>query len=123
MYGELNINKITPLAGTSLIIRQWDGWLISNETWTYASADAPTFTFTISGDKTTKYYPGQRIKLTQTTVKYFIITAVAYASPNTTITVYGGYVNTKTVSTSVTTIYNYNASFEKLIIRAVCAYL
>ena len=31
-----------------------------------------------------------RIKLTQTTVKYFIITKVVYSSPNTTITVYGG---------------------------------
>lgn len=66
------------------------GWFSAGETWTYASADAPTFTFTISGDKTSKYSPGMRIKLTQTTVKYFIITAVSYSSPNTTITIYGG---------------------------------
>lgn len=66
------------------------GWIESGETWTYASADDPTFTFTISGDKTGKYSPGMRIKLTQTTAKYFIITAVSYSSPNTTITVYGG---------------------------------
>jgi hypothetical protein len=65
-------------------------WLSTGETWTYASADSPTFTFTISGDKSAKYSPGMRIKLTQTTVKYFIITKVAYSSPNTTITVYGG---------------------------------
>jgi hypothetical protein len=68
----------------------WDGWQAAGETWTYASADAPTFTFTVPTDLTTKYYPGMRIKLTQTTVKYFIITAVAYGAPNTTITVYGG---------------------------------
>lgn len=66
------------------------GWIEVFETWTYASADAPTFTFTVVGDKSTKYYPGMRIKLTQTTVKYFIITGVVYSSPNTTITVYGG---------------------------------
>lgn len=66
------------------------GWLSAGETWTFASADSPTFTFTISGDKSAKYSPGMRIKLTQTTVKYFIITKVAYSSPNTTITVYGG---------------------------------
>ena len=66
------------------------GWIEVFETWTYASADAPTFTFTVVGDKSTKYYPGMRIKLTQTTVKYFIITKVVYSSPNTTITVYGG---------------------------------
>jgi hypothetical protein len=68
----------------------WDGWQAGGETWTYASADAPTFTFTIPTDLTAKYYPGMRIKLTQTTVKYFIITAVAYGAPNTTVTVYGG---------------------------------
>ena len=67
-----------------------DGWISANETWTYASADDPSFTFTIAGvDLTTKYSAGMRIKLTQTTVKYFIITAVAF-STNTTITVYGG---------------------------------
>lgn len=66
------------------------GWIPSGETWTYASADDPTYTFTISGDKTAKYYAGMKIKLTQTTDRYFIITAVAYGAPNTTITVYGG---------------------------------
>jgi hypothetical protein len=63
-----------------------DGWIPSGETWTYASAN----TFTISGDKTAKYYSGMRLKLTQTTAKFFIVVKVAYSSPNTTITVYGG---------------------------------
>jgi hypothetical protein len=53
------------------------------ETWTYATADAPTFTFTVATDLTTKYTVGSRIKLTQTTVKYFIVTAVSYSNPNT----------------------------------------
>lgn len=66
------------------------GWLNANETWAYASADAPTFTFTITGDKTAKYSIGMRIRLTQTTVKYFIVTKVAYSAPDTTVTVYGG---------------------------------
>jgi hypothetical protein len=68
----------------------YNGWVSAGETWTYASADDPSFTFTITGDKTTKYSAGMRILLTQTTAKYFIITKVAYSSPNTTITVYGG---------------------------------
>jgi hypothetical protein len=67
-----------------------DGWLPAGETLVYASADAPTFTFTIAGvDRTTRYTPGTRIKLSQTTVKYFIVTKVAF-STNTTVTVYGG---------------------------------
>jgi len=68
------------------------GWVGANETWTYASADAPTYTFTISGDVTDKYSEGMRIRLFQTgtAYKYFIITKVAYSAPNTTVTVYGG---------------------------------
>lgn len=62
------------------------GWQDPGETWTYASAT----TFTVSGDVTNKYAVGDKIKLTQTTVKYFYITAVSYGSPNTTITVNGG---------------------------------
>lgn len=68
------------------------GWLPANESWTYSSSDDPTYTLTISGDKTTKYYAGQRIKLYQTTggTKYFLITKVAYSDPSTTLTLYGG---------------------------------
>lgn len=67
-----------------------DGWVPAGETWTYASADSPTFTFTASGDLTSKYSAGMRVKLTQTTVKYFIVTKVAHSAGTTTITVYGG---------------------------------
>lgn len=61
------------------------GWISAGETWTYASAT----TFTISGDKTGKYSVGMKIKLTQTSAKYFYISAISYSSPNTTITVNG----------------------------------
>ncbi len=64
----------------------WDGWISAGETWTYASAT----TFTISGDLTGKYQKGDKIKLTQTTAKYFYIVGVAYADPNTTVTVTAG---------------------------------
>lgn len=63
-----------------------DGWILAGEAWTYASAT----TFTISGDKRGKYQKGDKIKLTQTSVKYFYIIGVSYTSPNTTITVTGG---------------------------------
>ncbi len=68
-----------------------DGWVdASADTWTYASADSPTFTFTITGDFTAILTPGTRLKLTQTTVKYFIVTAVSVSSGTTTVTIYGG---------------------------------
>lgn len=71
------------------------GWTdandVASETWSYASADSPTFTFTISADVTGKYQPGMRIRLKQGgAYKYFIITAVSYSAPNTTVTIYGG---------------------------------
>lgn len=68
-----------------------DGWIDDTvDTWTYASADAPTFTFTVSGDLSEVLTPGTRLKLTQTTVKYFIVTAAVFSSGTTTVTIYGG---------------------------------
>jgi hypothetical protein len=70
-----------------LIYPTGDGWLTSGETWTYASAT----TFTVWGDVTSKYQRGDRIKLTQSsTVKYFNVLKVAYATGTTTITISGG---------------------------------
>lgn len=81
--------KLSSVTGTTKA-SPTDGWIPAGETWVYASADDPTFTFTIAGvDLTTKYYAGMKIKLTQTTAKYFIITKVAF-STDTTITIYGG---------------------------------
>jgi len=67
------------------------GWTPAGETWTYASADDPTYTFTITGDQTGKYSAGMKIKCTNAAATvYGIITKVAYSSPNTTVTMYGG---------------------------------
>jgi hypothetical protein len=58
---------------------------------TYEAADAPTYTISFASDMTAILSPGMRIKLTDSTVKYFIITAVgAYSGGKTIITVYGG---------------------------------
>lgn len=65
-------------------------WIADANTWTYASADSPTFTLTVNADVTAFIGVGCRIKLTQTTAKYFIVTAISYSAPNTTITIYGG---------------------------------
>lgn len=77
-----------------------DGWIGAYnqdgtaETWTYASADAPVYTFTVSGDVTAKYTAGMRLKLTQSaTVKYFIVLGSTYGAPNTTVTVLSSMTN------------------------------
>lgn len=74
---------ITTPTITTPTITGWDGWQPANETWTYASAS----TFTVTGDQTSKYTVGTKLKWTQTTVRYGEVTAVAYANPNTTVTI------------------------------------
>ena len=50
-----------------------DGWTAPLETWTYASAS----TITVPAGAASKYIVGDRLKFTQTTVKYAVITVVA----------------------------------------------
>lgn len=64
----------------------FSGWYAVGDTWAYASADAPTFVVTVPTGAQSIYSIGKRVQLTQTTVKYFIITAVT----DTTVTLYGG---------------------------------
>lgn len=69
-----------------------DGWEDDTaDTWTYASGSGGgTATFTIAGvDRTAVLTPGTRIKLTQTTVKYFVVISSSF-STNTTVTITAG---------------------------------
>jgi hypothetical protein len=59
-----------------------DGWIAATGTWTYASAT----TITVPSGAAALYQKGDRIKLTQTTAKYFVIVTVA----DTLLTVTGG---------------------------------
>lgn len=62
------------------------GWILDSDTWVYVSATQ----FKITGkDVTAKFPVGTKIKLTQTTVKYFYVTAATF-STDTTVTVTGG---------------------------------
>lgn len=61
-------------------------WIASSVSLTFSSAAAPTFVATTGSDLSGLIPVGARIKLTQTTVKYFIVTAI----DATTITLYGG---------------------------------
>jgi hypothetical protein len=62
------------------------GWNVLGATLTFSSADAPTYVASTSVDLTGVISVGMKLKLTQTTVKYFIVTAIN----TTTITLYGG---------------------------------
>ena len=63
-----------------------DGWTKDIDTWTYVSATS----FKVTGKDVTARFPiGTKIKLTQTTAKYFYVTSAAFSS-DTTVTITGG---------------------------------
>jgi len=80
-----------------------DGWTVGEDTWTYASAT----TFTIAGvDRTAMFPKGTKIKLTQTTAKYFYVVDSAF-STNTTVTVTGGITYTLANAAITSPYYSY----------------
>ena len=63
-----------------------DGWISDTDTWVYVSAT----TFKIAGKNVTSKFPkGTKLKLTQTSTKYFYVIGSTF-STDTTITVTGG---------------------------------
>jgi len=84
------INPIGAAAGAT------DGWTDANETWAYASAT----TITVPSGAASKYQKGDKIKWTQTTVKYGVIVGVA----DTVLTI---AVNTDYVVTNAAISANY----------------
>ena len=76
-------DEATPLSrSVSLLNLVGTGWVKSNDTWAYASAT----TITVPSGAVAIYSVGDKIKLTQTTAKYFYVTSVA----DTVLTVTGG---------------------------------
>lgn len=63
-----------------------DGWFSTDDTWTRTGAN----TFTVAGDLTSVLTKGTKIKLTQTSVKYFYVTDVSHSNGTTTVTVTAG---------------------------------
>lgn len=83
-----------------------DGWIDSTQTWTYVSATS----FKITGTDVTAQFPvGTKIKLTQTTAKYFYVTAATF-STDTTVTVTGGSDYTLANAAITSPMYSYMAS-------------
>lgn len=76
--------KITGLSLASGLSLSTDGWIADESgTWTYASAS----TFTVTGDLTSRFSKGTRLKFTQTTVKYAVVVASSHAAGTTTVTI------------------------------------
>ena len=68
-----------------------DGWTAITATGTSGTLDSPSFEISFDADMTALISLGDRIKITQATTKYFIVTKVgAFSGGNTIITCYGG---------------------------------
>jgi preprotein translocase subunit SecE len=68
-----------------------DGWIAGTGTWSYTSADDPTFVMSVPDADAALMEVGDRIKLTQTTTRKFITTAIGSPSGGfTPVTMYGG---------------------------------
>lgn len=96
--------SLAGLDGTPAVLL--DGWIPDSATWTYASAT----TFQVSGDRTAVFSKGTRIKLTQTTVKYFVVTNSSHAAGTTTVTINGGTDYTLVSAAISATYYSYAAN-------------
>lgn len=87
IVGDTDVQTLTQKTLTAPVIntptiRIWDGWNQVSDSWTYASAN----TITVPTGAASLYQKGDKIKITQTTPKYFVVTAVA----DTLLTVYAG---------------------------------
>ena len=68
-----------------------DGWIYDTDAW-YVQQISPTYQFKINGKDVRYRFPkGTKIKLVQSSIpKYFYVTATAYTSGNTIVTITGG---------------------------------
>ena len=92
--GRITTATSVPISGGGTVVAS-DGWVPdTTETWTFASFTAgppAAGTFTVPGDLRAKYSIGTRIKLVQTTTKYFVVSAApTYDGTKTTVTISGG---------------------------------
>ena len=68
----------------------YDGWIGDANSWGYVSVDGPISTVDVGTDVTGYIGLGDRLKLTQTTVKYFIVVKLSFSAGITRISLYGG---------------------------------
>ena len=84
-----------------------DGWVDdTNNVWTYVSAES----FSVNLDQTIKFSKGTRLKLTQGTVKYFVVVGSSFGGGITTVTITGGTDYTFANSAVSANYYSYAAN-------------
>lgn len=103
--GASSFSGATTITG-ALTLKSFDGWISASNTWTYVSSTS----FKVTGsDVTAKFPVGTKIKLTQTTDKYFYVTSTSF-STDTTVNVLGGSDYTLANATITSPFYSYDAT-------------
>jgi hypothetical protein len=85
-----------------------DGWIAITATGTSGTLDSPSFQISFNADMTGLIGLGYKIKITQSTTKYFIVTKIgAFSAGATIITCYGGtdYTLVASGTTAITNPY------------------
>lgn len=83
---SFNINALDITMDGDLSGSSFDGWIKHPVTWTRTA----NTTFTLSGNYVSIFPVGTKLKVTDTTTKYFYVVSASYSSPNTTVTITGG---------------------------------
>lgn len=99
---NIDLNLIGKGTGSARFAGPHDGWVAANETWTYASAT----TFTCSANLIAQIQTGDKLKLTQTTIKYFSVVSTS----GTTVTLTGGTDYTLANAAITAPFYSHEAS-------------
>jgi len=82
-----------------------NGWIRDGDTWVYVASNQ----FKIVGKDVTSRFPtGTKIKLTQTSVKYFYVTACTLSGSDTLVTVTGGSDYSLANAAITSTYYSYS---------------
>ncbi len=66
------------------------GWNSTNCNWTCTSIQNKMYTIATVGDKSLLFSPGMRVRITQSSVCYYIIVSVSYSSGNTYLDLFSG---------------------------------
>lgn len=83
VIGPFITGSASQAAGTPI-----NGWVSDSNSWAYASADAPSFVASVNATGTMSV--GMKVKLTQTSDKYFFITGISVTGTTSFLSLYGG---------------------------------
>lgn len=72
VVGDTDTQTLTNKTLSTPIIKTWDGWNTVSDSWSYLSASSVT----VPSGAASLYKKGDKVKFTQTTAKYFVVSAV-----------------------------------------------